>query len=293
MALIDALMAGQQFVSGMQQQQQAAREYRDRMAMLVREEERAMRQEQRQMMSDISAQELQDFEIERARTADKRAEEQFRREGITSRLTQNQLRQALELGNIEIENIRTQAALDAASAEQRKELEDVQRQIIQFQRLATQDPSSVTADMFNAVEQSAYDLVQKYPSFAGSISPLYTSMVDAANFAMQEGRPTQFTKEGAIQTYKQKKTTVGREAGKVGSYGYMLPTGPNLRAGIQSRGLTGAEFVSRSEFESGLRETRMDPSYKQAERTMETFPNFLGMIGAPYAQALMGSVPNE
>lgn len=291
MALIDALMAGQQFVSGMQQQQQAAREYRDRMAMLVREEERAMRQEQRQMMSDISAQELQDFEIGRARAADKRAEEQLRREGITSRLTQDQLRQAIELGNIEMENIRAQAAVDAASAEQRKELEEVQRKIIQFQRLATQDPSSVTAEMFNAVEQSTYDLIQKYPSFAGSISPLYTSMVDAANFAIQEGRPTQLTERGATQVYEQGYTTVGREAGKIGSPIYSLPTGPNLRAGLFSRTAAGTEVIPSAQFESDIKNIQEQTG--RVEQTMETFPNFLGMIGAPYAQALMGSVPNE
>jgi len=302
MALIDALMAGQQFVSGIQQQRQMAREYRDRMAMLARDEERAMRQEERQMMSDFRAQEEQDFRIELARSAEERAKEDFRRQGVASELANKQTRQNMEiqaieselgqkLTNLEISAAASKAALDAASAKELRELENVQRQIIQFQRIATQNPSAVTADMFNAVEQSTYNLIEKYPSFAGSISPLYASMVDAANFAIKEGRPTQLTESGASQAYGRKYTTVGREAGKIGGSVYSLPSGPNLRAGMLSSTAAGATVIPGPQFESG-RENILDQT-RRVEQTMNTFPNFLGLIGAPYASALMDNIPNK
>jgi hypothetical protein len=122
MALIDALMAGQQFVAGMQQQQQMAREYRDRMAMLARQEERAMRQEERQMMADFRTQEMQDFEMGLARSAEERAKEQFAREGVTSRLTNEQIRQSIEVDKLRIDELERQAA-NAATREEREAIE--------------------------------------------------------------------------------------------------------------------------------------------------------------------------
>lgn len=268
MALLDRLEQAQRIVGSYQDQINYAREYQDEMEFARAKEARAKAGELRAAAVEQRAAEL--FPVQKAAA-------EF----------------ALAGGALNIQEIMAKLAATGEQEAASNDLERVQRQIIQLQRIATQNPSAVTARMFNTVEESTYQLIEKYPSLAASIAPLYTSMVDAANLAIQEGKPTQLTKEGAIQTYKQKKTTVGREAGKVGSYGYALPTGPNLRAGIASRGLTGAEFLSRPQFESGLKETRLDPSYKQAERTIESFPNFLSLVGSPYANALMSITPNE
>lgn len=272
MALLDRLAQAQQIIGGYQNQLNYAREYQ--------EQRRLAERNYRDKMRFAEAAEG------RAQSAEERAAQLFPTQKAIAEFN-------LAGGALGIQEIIARLAAAGEQEVASNDLERVQRQIIQLQRIATQNPSAVTAGMFNAVEESTYQLIEKYPPLAASIAPLYTSMVDAANLAIKEGRPTQLTKKGAIQTYKQKKTTVGRETGKVGSYGYMLPTGPNLRAGIPSRGLTGADFVSGSEFESGLRETRMDPSYEQAERTMESFPNFLSLIGSPYTRALMDNIPNE
>ena len=259
MALLDRLAQAQQIVSGYENREINKQRYETDLGFRQSAEERAMAAENRAAQLFPTEKAIEDFRLASV--------------GLGIRSVMDEL---------------------AATGEQKavsNNLESVQRQIIQFQRLVTQNPSAVTAKMFNEVEESTYQLIQKHPSLAASIAPLYTSMVDAANLAIKEGRPTQLTKAGASKAYKREYTTVGREAGKIGSSLYNFPTGPNLRAGLLSSTTAGATVVPSTQFESGMENIREQTG--RVEQTMKAFPNFLGLIGSPYTSAFMSTIPNE
>lgn len=309
MALIDALMAGQQFVAGMQQQQQAAREYSDRMAMLARQEERAMREEERQMMADFRAQEFQDFETQRLIAADKRAEEQFMREGITSRLTQEQMRQAIETGKLEIASLKrdaenaatreererldwelrqkiatlqlieAQSAYNArqANAKLQQEFNSVQTQLTRFARRAVIDPASITAQEAVDTEKIFYDFIEKNPGQVVAMGQYYTPFFNALKLA-EESEGSLLTQKGISAAYKKQH---GQDITSTRSFG-MAGTG-----GGRAVPLTQKE----KDYYSGLQEAYKP--LREYEKLRDQREGFLSLIGQPLAASMMSALPQE
>lgn len=292
MALIDALMAGQQFVAGMQQQQQMAREYRDRMAMLARQEERAMREEERQMMADFRTQEMQDFQMGLAKSAEERAKEQFAREGVTSRLTNEQIRQSIKADKLRIAELERQAA-NAATREEReaiefelrerltrielaeaeaaqsarmeageaeKEFTEVQSSLTRMARRAVLDPKSITPQEVLEAEDFMYSFLERNPRQTSAIAPYYRAFFDAVGIAEKE-KGSLLTERGIREKYRKE-------------YSYVPETSFNF-----------------NRYLSGLQE-----AYKplvEYEKRRDQGENFLSAIGRPMADALMGMVPQE
>ena len=309
MALIDALMAGQQFVSGIQQQQQMAREYRDKMAMLARDEERAMRQEERQMMADFRAQEEQDFRIELARGTEAREKERFKREGITSYLTNEQLRQSIEADKLQVAELKRQAE-NAATREERDkilfDLEVANKRIEQAELLAAQgarkaaadtarefgavqsalidvarqvqlDPASLTAEQALAAEKIMYDFIDKNEGQVQALSPYYNAFFNALKQA-ESAKGSLLTKKGIRSQYATQyrlPRTVGNFAGPGQAVDY-----------ADSR-----QLLSREDYISGL-EAAYDP-LKQYQTLRDRRENFLEIIGQPFSNALVGMLPQE
>jgi len=306
MALIDALMAGQQFVAGMQQQQQMAREYRDRMAMLARDEERAMRQEERQMMADFRTQEMQDFEMGLARSAEERAQEQFAREGVTSRLTNEQIRQSIKADKLQIAELERQAA-NAATREEREAIEFELRERLTRVQLAEAeaaqsarmeadeaarefrmaqsaltnvarqvqiDPASLTAEQALAAEQTMYNFLDKNADQIQAFSPYYTAFFNALEEA-EKAEGSLLTKKGIRSQYATQ---------------YKMPaTSGNFAGPLQI--VDPRQVLSRENYMSGL-EAAYDP-LEQYRNLRDRRENFLNIIGQPFANALVGMLPQE
>jgi hypothetical protein len=324
MALIDALMAGQQFVAGMQQQQQAAREYRDRMAMLAREEGRAMRQEGREIAGDIRsaqfqdfqrrlmesgeeraiaadtrAQELQNLEMELARAADTRAEEQLKREGITANLTQQQLRQAIDLGKLEIEQLKRDAE-NAPNKEKRERLEaearqklldlqvleakavfderqaqsktldelsNVQTALTRVARQVQVDPASLTAQQALAAEKTMYDFIDRNPEQVQALSPYYNTFFNALEMA-EGAKGSLLTKRGVRSKYKEQ---------------YAMEGNPWTEYGRTT--------LPRIEYRTGLEEA-LAP-VEEYMNLRDSRESFLSLIGQPIAYSMTSGFPQE
>ena len=309
MALIDALMAGQQFVSGIQQQQQMAREYRDRMAMLAREEERAMRQEERQTMADFRTQGLQDFEMGLARSAEERAQKQFERQGVTTKLTQEQLglsieadrlriaeleREAENAGTIEerekiefelrerltrVQLAEAEAAQSAriAAGEAEKEFGRVQSALTDVARQVQINPAALTADQALSAERIMYDFIDRNPQQVQALSPYYNSFFSALEEA-EKAKGSLLTKRGLRAEFDKDFVREGIASSFTG--------------GLTSYGQTA---LPNKEY---TRERRnfLEPRYEELEKfrnLRDRRENFLSIIGRPMSDALVGMLPQE
>lgn len=299
MALIDALMAGQQFVSGIQQQQQMAREYRDRMAMLAREEERAMRQEERQMMADFRTQEMQDFQMGLARSAEERAVSAEKRAVIDSNLGREEAKQRMRANDLEIRRLQgeldrlptIQAQQDALFEIQRitaeneqlassleleltrdeiqarrgaaateKEFTEVQSSLTRMARRAVLDPKSITPQEVLEAEDFMYGFLERNPRQTPAIAPYYRAFFDAVGIAEKE-KGSLLTERGIREKYRKE-------------YSYIPEASFNF-----------------DRYLSGLQE-----AYKplvEYEKRRDQGENFLSAIGRPMADAVMGMLPQE
>lgn len=313
MALIDALMAGQQFVAGMQQQQQMAREYRDRMAMLARDEERAMRQEERQMMADFRAQEMQDFEMGLARSAEERAASAEKRAVIDFNRGQEEAKQRMKANDLEIK--RLQGELDRAPTLQAQQdaLFEIQRITAENEQLAANlkikvaqgelaaqeaalaskeefrmaqsaltnvarqvqiDPASLTAEQALAAEQTMYNFLDKNADQIQAFSPYYTAFFNALEQA-EKAEGSLLTKKGIRSQYATQ---------------YKMPATSGNFAG-PSQIVDPRQVLSRENYMSGL-EAAYDP-LEQYRNLRDRRENFLNIIGQPFANALVGMLPQE
>lgn len=310
MALIDALMAGQQFVSGIQQQQQMAREYRDRMAMLTREEERAMRQEERQMMGDFRDQELQDFEIGLARSAEERAAIDFNR-------GQKEGNQRIQVNNLEIARLQSEAERAPTLQAQQDALFEIQRITAENEQLAAGlqikvaqgelsaqqaaltsqnefkrvqsaltgvarqvqlDPASLTAEQALAAEQTMYNFIERNPSQVQALGPYYNAFFSSLEEA-EKSEGSLLTKQGVAAYYRKK-------------YDGEAPTSkPSVFLGTGSGSAYPTRTKEADNYYAGLAK-RMEP-IEQYENLRDRRQNFLSIIGQPMSNAVMGMLPQE
>jgi hypothetical protein len=320
MALIDALMAGQQFVSGIQQQQQMAREYRDRMAMLARDEERAMRQEERQMMADFRAQEMQDFEIGLARSAEERAVSAEKRAVIDFNRGQEEAKQRIQVNNLEIARLQSEAeraptiqaqqdalfeiqritaeneqlaanlkirvaqgelaAQEAALASQ-KEFGRVQSALTNVARQVQLDPASLTAEQALAAEQTMYDFIDKNPSQVQALSPYYNAFFKALEQA--EGASGSLLTKGGITAKLRREYGIGNTPLSFAMAGTGAGGGMSLMRPMETEDKEGYY----SAMESSMKLLR------DYENLRDRRQNFLGVIGQPFSNALVGMLPQE
>ena len=311
MALIDALMAGQQFVAGMQQQQQMAREYRDRMAMLARQEERAMREEERQMMADFRAQEMQDFEMGLARSAEERAVSAEKRAVIDSNLGREEAKQRMRANDLEIRRLQGEldrlptiqaqkdalfeiqritaeneqlaanlqirvaqgelAAQEAALASQ-KEFGRVQSALTNVARQVQLDPAALTAEQALVAEQTMYDFIDRNPAQVQALSPYYNAFFNALEQA-EKTRGSLLTERGVRQKYRRE---------NIESLPPQLPL--VLRAILP-------KTPGQIEYATGL-ESELT-TLEEYQNLRDRRQNFLNIVGQPFANALVGMLPQE
>ena len=306
MALIDALMAGQQFVSGMQQQQQMAREYRDRMAMLARQEERAMRQEERDIMADFRAQELQDFNMELARSAEGRAVSAEERAVKADEIAAREANQRIERNNLEIARLEREAeraptleaqqdalfeiqrmtaeneqlaaslnlkitqgqlAAQQSAAATQQELSGVQTALTRVARQVQVDPASLTAQQALAAEKIMYDFIDRNPNQVQALSPYYNTFFNALEMA-EDAKGSLLTKRGVRSKYKEQ---------------YAMEGNPWTEYGRTT--------LPRIEYRTGLEEALAPvEEYRNLRDRRE---NFLSLIGQPIAFSMTSGFPQE
>lgn len=271
MALIDALMAGQQFVAGMQQQQQAAREYRDRMAMLAREEERAMREEGRGIARDIRAAQFQDFQRGLMESEEERKQKEFESTMDDIEWTklnrEELLQQKRDMHEANLKAIDQQYRLGELKYDEyieaknlEKKADPLRSRVIDFQRRAAQDPSSITPEMLNSLQGDILNFMESNPRASQSVFPMYNTLMQTAQFARDNGATLlQPSPQADIIARREKAalekevTSPGREAGRIGSGTRFFFSGPDLRGGLLTREFGGREMVPS---ESYLRSTQ-------------------------------------
>lgn len=306
MALIDALMAGQQFVSGIQQQQQMAREYRDRMAALARQEERAMRQEQLGLMDFMRQGAFQERQMGLMESQEARAVEESERSAQESeqRIQVNNLEIArlrreaeraptieaqqdalLEIQRITAENeqlaanlqIRVAqgelAAQEAALASQ-KEFGRVQSALTNVARQVQLDPAALTAEQALAAEQTMYDFIDRNPAQVQALSPYYNAFFKALEQA-EKAEGSLLTKKGIRSQYAAR---------------YKMPATSGNFAG-PSQVVDPRQVLSRENYMSGL-ESAYDP-LEQYQNLRDRRQNFLNIVGQPFVDALVSMLPQE
>jgi hypothetical protein len=311
MALIDALMAGQQFVSGIQQQQQMAREYRDRMAMLARQEERAMRGEERQMMADFRAQEMQDFEMGLARSAEERAVSAEKRAVIDSNLGREEAKQRMRANDLEIRRLQgeldrlptIQAQQDALFEIQRitaeneqlasklnikvaqgelaaqesatatkQELGRAQSALVDVARQVQINPAALTAEQALAAEQTMFDFLEKNPGQEQAFSPYYNAFFNALEEA-EKAKGSLLTERGVRQKYRRE---------NIESLPPQLPL--VLRAILP-------KTPGQIEYATGL-ESELT-TLEEYQNFRDRRQNFINIVGQPFANALVSMLPQE
>lgn len=313
MALIDALMAGQQFVAGMQQQQQAAREYQDRMAALARQEERAMRQEQLGLMDFMRQGAFQERQMGLMESQEARAVEESERSARESE-------QRIQVNNLEIARLRREAeraptieaqqdalreiqritaeneqlasflqirvaqgeldAQEAALASQ-KEFGRVQSALTNVARQVQLDPAALTAEQALAAEQTMYDFIDKNPSQVQALSPYYNAFFNALEQA--EGAKGSLLTKGGIAAKLRKEYGIGPTPLSFAMAGTGAGGGMALMRPMETKDKEGYY----SAMESSLK------SLRDYENLRDRRQNFLGIIGQPMSNALMGMLPQE